>query len=87
MSDNYGTIPTSREVWAVIRARHESDLRLHSTYSSPETGEMMTQYSLNGSDFPLIGARTRWDVDCETPHKRINEQHEFWLCVPRESAE
>jgi hypothetical protein len=29
-----------------------------------------------------MGASTRWDIDREQPHKRLNESHDYWLCVP-----
>ena len=83
-------IATTPEVWAVIRARHHKDLEVFSSYSAPngdqygnaDEGRMMTEYGFSGADCPLIGADTRWDIDREIPHKRLNERHEYWLCLP-----
>ena len=82
-------IPTSAEVWAVIKERHHADLKVYATFSDPDgeysgwqQGRMETVYSLTGADYPLMEARTTWDIDQEAKHKRLNEQHEYWLCVP-----
>lgn len=89
---DYKKIPTTPEVWAVIRARHHKEMDVFSSYSAPGgdefgnqcEGRMMTEYGLDGADCPLIGADTRWDIDHEQPHKRINERHEYWLCAPQD---
>jgi hypothetical protein len=89
MSSDYRTIETSAEVWAVIRARHP-ELRVFGSYSAPDgdylsgntdRGTMFTSYGFLGHDFPVIEARTTWDVDHEQPHVRVNEQHRYWLCI------
>lgn len=37
--------------------------------------------------YPVIEAQTTWDIDPEARHKRGNERHEYWLCLPvREDA-
>lgn len=88
-------VPTSAEVWAVIRARHK-DLKPFSSYSAPDGDQfgnpsqavMMTEYGLPNAPCALIGARTTWDVprpgmcQCDRP----NEATEYWLCVPVEDA-
>ncbi len=92
MSD-YVKVPTSPEVWAVIRARHAADLEVYGTFSnpcggelgsSPDRGEMMTLYSLRGADVPLIGARSTWAVRTSESGDRVrfgDEHHEYWLCA------
>ncbi len=83
-------IPTTPEVWAVIHARHHQELTVFGSYSAPDgdylgnslEGRMMTDYGFDGADCPLIGIDTRWDIDREKPHRRLNERHEYWLCVP-----
>lgn len=83
-------IPTSAEVWAVIRAKHNSDLVVFSSYSAPDGDQfgdpgiavMMTEYGLNDADYPLIGAKTTWDAHHEVYSKERNENTEYWLCVP-----
>lgn len=87
MSD-YRRVPTSTEVWAVIRARHP-ELRVFGSYSAPDgdqfgnpgQGRMTTSLGFDGHDFPIIYAQTTWDIDREHPHKRINEKNEYWLCI------
>ena len=76
---DYRTVETSREVWAVIRARHP-ELVPHGTASFE--GDMFTSYGFPGADFPIMEARTTWEPDPEKPWLRINEQSRFWLCIP-----
>jgi hypothetical protein len=83
---SHENLPTSAEVWAVLKARHHSELQVYSSFSDPEgsmsgRARMETEYCLPGADYPLMGARTVWDIECGS-HKRLNEQHEYWLCVP-----
>lgn len=88
MSD-YKRVPTSAEVWAVIRARHP-EMRVFGSYSAPDgdqfgdpsKGKMFTSYGFEHGDFPVMEAQTTWDIDPEAPHKRPNERHEYWLCLP-----
>lgn len=74
---DYRAVETSAEVWAVIRARHP-DLRVFSTASYP--GDVFTSYGFPGADFPIMEARTTWEIGPE--HQRVNEQHCYWLCIP-----
>jgi len=87
-------IPTSREVYAVIHARHK--LKVFSSFSNPngnqfggsgEVGEMWTQWGFDNAHWPLLEARTTWTINHEKPHERIDEIHEYWLlmAVPEES--
>jgi hypothetical protein len=88
MSD-YKRASTSAEVWAVIRARHP-EMRVFSTYSAPDgdqfgdpnKGKMFTSYGFEHGDYPVIEAQTTWDIDPVTRRKRVNERHEYWLCLP-----
>lgn len=85
------------EVWAVIRARHHDQMRVCSSFSDPSgergayfcgQGRMETTYSLDGSDYPLIGARTTWDIDPEGKSDRKNEKHEYFLfCIEKENVD
>lgn len=93
---DYKTVPTSPEVWAVIQARHGKELKVSSSFSDPsgtfnggcgKQGRMETSYSFSDSDYPLMEARTTWDIDRAEPHKRINEKHEYWLCLPKREEE
>ena len=77
--NDYRTVETSREVWAVIRARHP-ELVPFGTASFE--GDMFTSYGFSDADFPIMEARTTWDPDPDRPGHRINEQSRFWLCVP-----
>ena len=86
---DYNLIPTSAEVWAVIKARHHAELRVFASYSDPEgeyfghtRGTMETSYGFANADYPLMEAHTTWDIYPQTPYKRLNEKHEYWLCIP-----
>ena len=87
---DYKRVPTSAEVWAVIRARHP-EMCVFGSYSAPDgdhfsnpnKGKMFTSYGFEHGDFPVIEAQTTWDIDPEEPYKRANEQHEYWLCLPK----
>jgi len=87
--DNYRLLVTSAEVIAVIRARHEQGLVVYSTFSDPSgtsplgdgRPSMMTMYSMQGSDRPMFKLHSSWDVG-EKSYERINEHHEYWLCLP-----
>ena len=88
MSD-YKRVPTSQQVWAAIRARHP-DLRVFGSYSAPcsdngdtRKGRMVTSYGLDIGDYPIIEAQTTWDIDNDAPQKRVNERHQYWLCLPK----
>ena len=89
---SYVQISTSAEVWAVIKARHGKDLTVFELFSNPdgtfnggagEFGCMITAYGFKGALEPIIKAQTRWKIDHEKPHNRIDETHEYWLCVAR----
>ena len=81
-------MPTSPEVWAVIKARHP-ELKVFSSYSAPDGDpygnpdecKMMTEYGFDGHDYPIIGAETTWDKNHDVPHIRLNEKHNYWLCI------
>ena len=84
----YKKIPTTPEVWAVIRASHR-ELVVFSTYSAPD-GEphgnpdkcrMMTEYGFKDFEFPTIGAETTWNKDPECSWGKLSEKHNYWLCV------
>lgn len=87
-------IPSTAEVWAVIHASHKGRMQLHSSFSDPDgtfnggagvRGVMETGYSLGGTDYPILLARSEWDIAPDG--KRSNETHRYWLCVAvKESA-
>jgi len=86
-------IPTSPEVIACIRIKHEDELTIFSSFSDPdgtrldgtgETGEMMTEYCFKKSERPLFRIQSTWNIspsDC----KRHNELVEYLLCIAEES--
>ncbi len=73
-------------------ARHRDELKVFSSYSAPDgdqfgdpsEGVMKTEYGIDGADFPLIGAETRWRIDQEGRSIRHEEKYEYWLCVATE---
>lgn len=88
---DYKTIPTSAEVWAVIQARHGRELHVFSSFTDPsgtfnggpgKQGKVFTSYGFKDGDFPIMEAETTWEIDCEKPYERVNEQHKYWLCLP-----
>ena len=43
------------------------------------TAFIETSYGFDGAAAPIISARTEWDIDPESPDRRVNERHQFWL--------
>ena len=87
MMDDYKRIETSAEVWAVIRAKHGKELKVFSTFSDPDgsfyggnEATMFTAYGFDGCNVPVIEAETKWTVDREKPHNRIDEKTKYWIC-------
>lgn len=89
---NYVLMTTSAEVYHVIFARHGNQLRAFETFSDPdgtfnggpgERGRMVTVWSVEGCQWPILKAQTVWDIDAEQPHKRLNEERMYWLCLPK----
>ena len=78
---DYKTVETSAKVWEVIRSQHP-ELRPFATASFE--GDMFTSYGFDGSDFPIMEARTTWEISPE--HQRINQRSHYWLCVPIKKA-
>ena len=83
-------VETSREVIAVLRARHDKQLCVFSSYSNPDgtcpmgngQPQIDTWYGFREADFPLYHLQTTWLRDPYHPHHRLNEEHNYWLCLP-----
>lgn len=84
--DDFIKVPTSRAVWQAIHAAHMPSV--YASFSDPtgtfcggpgEIGRMETGYCLPGTDFPILWARTTWNIGPND--ERNDERHEFWLCV------
>ena len=92
MSNEYSKVPTSAEVWAVLKARHGAELRVYGSYSAPEGDSfgdpsiavMMTEYAFEDAKWPLLGARTTWAVG-DASYPRKTESTQYWLCVRTEA--
>jgi len=89
MSD-YTRLATSAEVYAVIMARHRDQMAAFATFSDPDgtfngssgaVGRMDTVWGIAGSDYPILEIKTRWDIDPEQPHKRVNQTHSYFLLM------
>lgn len=88
-SKDYITVQTNYEVWSAIRTFH-GDMVVYGSFSAPEgnyygnqdQAKMFTSYGFEQGNYPVIEAETTWDIDRENPHKRQNEQHKYWLCLP-----
>jgi hypothetical protein len=95
--NDYRKLPTSAEVWAVLKAKHGAELRVYGSYSAPEGDSMgdpskavmMTEYGFEDGKWPLMGARTTWDLGGRPPgmreYERFNERTEYWLCYRTEA--
>lgn len=81
-------IETTLEVWTAIRLAHPQ-MVVFASYSAPDGDDfgdpnecvMKTEYGFSEGDFPVMGAETRWDKDHENSSNRLNERHQYWLCV------
>lgn len=91
----YIKIPTSAEVYAVIFTKHRDSLRVFSSFSDPEgrfhggIGEkavMETSWGFESSDYPIMEVKSSWGIDPEAPRKRVDQKHEYWLCVAIKEA-
>ena len=82
--NDYKIVPTNAFVWHVLHKNHPT-MRVFSSYSSQ--GTMHTSYGFEIGDYPVIEARTTWEVDPNAPHKRVNEKHKYWLCLPERGSE
>lgn len=91
MMSEWDCYKTSYAVWKAIMEAHKHELKVFSSFSSPNAdyggrqGIMQTSWGIAGSDFPIIEARTTWDIDSDKPHERLNEQHFYWICVGKEA--
>jgi len=95
MSD-YKKVETTGAVWDAIMAAHRSQLTVFSSFSDPsgtmfggggQRGRMETAYGFNDADYPLIEAKTTWDIDRMKPYERVDEQHQYWLCLPQKDED
>jgi hypothetical protein len=91
MSGDFVKVPTTREVWAVIRASHAEQIAVFASFSDPtgtfnggpgEEGCMETGYGIRGTDYPILWARTTWRIEPDS-HARHDERHEYWLCIAK----
>ena len=90
--NRYRKVETSAEVWAVLKAKHGAALRVFGSYSAPEGDHMgdptqavmMTEYGFEDGQWPLMGARTTWELT-EKPGERKNEQTAYWMCYRTEA--
>ena len=88
---DYKRIPTSAEVYAVIRARHASEMQVFGTISQPnghplgnrEDCRMDTEWGFSGGDWPILGVSTTWRAD----DRENTERTHYWLCIPIKSVE
>lgn len=86
---DYKRVSTIYEVWKAIKLAHD-DLTVFGSYSAPDgdyygdpsRGKMFTSYGFRQGDYPIMEAETTWDISCEEPYKRVNEEHKYWLCLP-----
>jgi hypothetical protein len=90
MSD-YTRLVTSAEVYAVIMAKHRDQMASFATFSDPDgtfyggcgVGRMDTVWGIAGCDYPILEIQTRWDIDPDQPHKRVNQTHSYFLLMAK----
>lgn len=94
MASDFVKIPSTHEVWAVIHASHAGRIHVCSSFSNPDgrfrggdgtRGVMETGYSLGGTDFPILWARSEWEIEPDGTRK--HETHKYWLCVAVKHAD
>ena len=82
--------PTSPEVYAVIRAKHHTELVVFGTYSNPggDDGmsiqpQMMTEWGFKDGNYPILKALTTWDkpIGDQKEWERPNEKLQYWICT------
>ena len=78
---NYVGIETTYEVYCAIVLAHQVRLRV---FSYTRDNEADTVWGFPESETPILHANTRWDDCDEGTHQRRNEQHRYWLCLPKE---
>jgi len=91
-SDEYDIKETSYEVWKAIKQAHPN-LKVFGSFTDfdDDRGRVFTSYGFEGASFPVMQAYSTWD---EEPHeeyeyfrKRVNEEHHYWLCLPKKCEE
>lgn len=89
---DYTRLATSAEVYAVIMAKHRDQMASFATFSDPDgtfnggpgaVGRMDTVWGIAGCDYPILEIQTRWDIDPEQPHKRVNQAHSYFLLMAK----
>lgn len=87
---DYTRLITSAEVYSAIMARHFDQMKPFTTFGDPggtfnggpgAVGRMDTIWGIAGCDYPILEIQTRWDIDPEHPHKRINQTHSYFLLM------
>lgn len=74
-------LPTTYEVWCAIKAANYDSLSVFESYTDPER-TAYTVFGIKGADFPLMGAESTWHVEHYSGvPRRVNEEHEYFLCV------
>jgi hypothetical protein len=91
---DYKSIKTTEKVWLEMRSSHPEMIVFEGYsapngdfYGDPTKCRMETSYGFSGCDFPIIRARTTWDINPDANHERNNEKHEYWLCVGKDEVE
>ena len=67
-------------------------MRVYGSYSAPDGDQMgdptqavmMTEYGFEDGQWPLMGARTTWELT-EKYGEQKNEQTAYWLCYLTEA--
>ena len=83
-------IETSREVFAVIRARHP-EMKPFASFTDPgefpgDRSDIRTEYGFPGADESLLRAESEW-ICGDPAYVRLDESHRFWIAAVSEDKE
>ena len=91
---DYIRVETSREVYAVIRARHPEIISMGG-FSDPDgilpmgtvgEGRMLTTWGFPDADWPLMETAQTWHTE-RGDSERLNERNQYWLIIPKREAD
>lgn len=76
-------IKTDKHVYGTIMREHGKDLTTFASFSNPHPSEiqyqpeMMTEWGLKGSDYPLLKIVTTW----EDERRKETEEHKYFIAI------
>jgi len=82
-------IKTNRDVYAAIWARHNSEMEPFGSCTDVggDNCRVTTLWGIKKTDCAVLRHDVSWERDPEIEHGRLNERHEYWLCIGRDKNE